>query len=168
YLLYFVPASAAASTNFTIDDTFGDSATGLSPTYSTNWNVGQTCSGCAVVPDASKTFMGTWHDTTTNSPMKPAPHQVNLTFQGTAIWVYCILANYDKEGLTTFTNASFELDGTPDVTYFHQPDGATDDFEYNVTVYSKTGLSNAKHTLVMTAEQGTSPSLLLFDWALYT
>lgn len=82
YLLYFVPASAAASTNFTIDDTFGDSATGLSPTYSTNWNVGQTCSGCAVVPDASKTFMGTWHDTTTNSPMKPAPHQVNLTFQG--------------------------------------------------------------------------------------
>ncbi|KAI0724107.1 hypothetical protein C8Q72DRAFT_858228 [Fomitopsis betulina] len=170
-LYYFVLASAAASTNVTIDDTYGDSVTGLRPVYSAGWNIGQDCSGCAITPDESKAFMGTWHDTTSDSPLDSTniPHQVTLTFRGTAIWVHCILANFNESSVvTTFTNASFELDGIPAAIYHHQPDGATGDFEYNVTVYSQTGLSNIEHTLVMTAEQGKSASLLLFDWAEYT
>ena len=176
---------AAASTYVTIDDTYGDSTTGVLPIYSLDWNVGQDCPACAIIPDASQAFMGSWHDTTSNNPVDSVPHRVNLTFKGvpgcthlhsadsliaqlgTAIWVYCILANFEKRGITTYTNASFELDGSPEDTYSHDPDGPTDDFKYNVTVYSKTGLSDAEHTLVMTAGQGTNASLLLFDWALY-
>ena len=72
----------AASANVTIDDTYGDPAMRVIPTYSANWNIGQECSGCAVIPDASKAFMGSWHDTTSNYPLKGASHQVTMTFKG--------------------------------------------------------------------------------------
>ena len=74
-------ASAATSVNVTIDDTSGDSLTGIKPTYSANWNVGQKCLTCAVTPEASEAFMGTWHDTTSNVP-QDKPHTVTMTFRG--------------------------------------------------------------------------------------
>ncbi|KZT68208.1 hypothetical protein DAEQUDRAFT_344616 [Daedalea quercina L-15889] len=166
-LLALLPHSAAASTNTTIDDQYGDLTTGRLPVYSGSWNVGQDCSGCAVSPMPSKTYMGTWHDTTSNSPASSPAHTVALTFNGTAIWVYCILANFVGESITTSTNISFELDGAPAGVYTHEPDTSDDDYAYNVTVYSNTGLSHSEHTLIMTAAQGQSASLLLFDWAKY-
>ena len=49
----------------TIDDTYGDSVTGVLPAYSdTNcWNPNP-CSICTLQPNASRTYNGTWHDTT--------------------------------------------------------------------------------------------------------
>ncbi|TFY65485.1 hypothetical protein EVJ58_g1953 [Rhodofomes roseus] len=98
--------------------------------------------------------------------MDYVPHNVTLTFNGTAISVYCIIANLVESDITTFTNISFEMDGAPAGHYVHTPNKGN--FEYNVTVYSVAGLSNEQHTLIMTAAQGTSPSLVLFDWAMYT
>lgn len=87
---------------------------------------------------------------------------------GTAIWIYCILANNASAGVTIFTNASFELDGAIVGGYEHNPDPSQGPFLYNVSVFRKTDLSNAEHTLVMTAMQEPEPSSLLFDYAVYT
>ncbi|KAH9934654.1 uncharacterized protein B0H18DRAFT_977570, partial [Fomitopsis serialis] len=171
YFLLVIPHVAAANTNRTIDDTYGDVATGMSPIYTENWNPGSTCMGCVIGPSAEKAYMGTWHDTTSDEPLGTSntAHDVALTFTGTAIWVYCIVADFDRQSITTFSNMSFELDGAAAGTYVHTPTGADqDNFEYNVTVYSVVGLSNVEHKLVMTAGQGTSASLILFDWAMYT
>lgn len=65
--------------NRTIDDTYGDSITGLQVVYS-GWNTGQLCPGCAVQPDASATFEGSWHDTT--SWNGDAPPSATMRFNG--------------------------------------------------------------------------------------
>ena len=87
---------------------------------------------------------------------------------GTAIWVYCILVNTGEEYITIFSNMTFELDGAPVVAFSHVPNPNGEQYLYNQTVFSQTGLSNTDHTLVMTAVLGSEPSLLLFDWAMYT
>ena len=82
------------------------------------------------------------------------------------------------------SNISFELDGTLEGSFLHVVDtsggfkslppheGLGYDIEpaylYNQNVFSKTGLDNQNHTLVMTAMRGANASLLLFDWAQYT
>ncbi|KAH9930961.1 uncharacterized protein B0H18DRAFT_872467 [Fomitopsis serialis] len=154
----------------TIDDTYGDSVTGVLPTYGANWNAGQTCSGCAVQPSPSGTYRGTWHDTTSDNPNSTTGHAVTLEFTGTAISVYCILVNSGSPYVTIASYISFEMDGDPAGTYTHNPDtsaGAAQ-YVYNATVFSQTGLSNASHTLLMNATQGSQASLVLFDWAMYT
>ena len=60
------------------------------------------------------------------------------------------------------------LDGDLAGTYQHNPDSRDAQYLYNIVVFSKEGLSNQEHTLVMSAEYGTKQSLLLFDWAMYT
>ena len=87
---------------------------------------------------------------------------------GTAIWVYLILANNASTGVTIFTNASFELDGKLVHVYNHIPDPSQGPYLYNVSAFQQSNLEIAEHTLVMTAVQGSQPSLLLFDYAVYT
>lgn len=87
---------------------------------------------------------------------------------GTAIWVYGIMLNSMPPPIVTFTNISFALDGAAAGTFVHAPDPETELPEYNVTIYSKTGLQNGEHMLVMTMIQDPDPSILLFDWAMYT
>ena len=80
-----------------------------------------------------------------------------------------ILANSAPASSTSiFTNVTFELDDVFAGFYEHVPLPTASEFEYNVTAFSKTGLDNKDHSLVMTAAQGLMPSLLLFDWAMYT
>ncbi|KAH9930957.1 uncharacterized protein B0H18DRAFT_119889 [Fomitopsis serialis] len=159
---------SAGQVNRTIDDTYGDLVTGLLPTYTSNWNPGQGCSGCAVQPSKSEAYAGTWHDTTSNNPNSTSGHYVTIQFTGTAIWMSCILVNNATTGITIFTNVSIELDSREAGTYTHVPDPTAAQYVYNVTVFGQTGLSNNSHTLVMTAVQGSQPSLLLFDRAIYT
>lgn len=85
--------------------------------------------------------------------------------------MYLIVSNSvanDPPNTYIFTNVTFELDGYPVGTYTHPPNASATQYEYNVTALSKTGLDNMQHTLVITAAQGSQPSLLLFDWAMYT
>ncbi|KAH9930924.1 uncharacterized protein B0H18DRAFT_1116631 [Fomitopsis serialis] len=160
-------AAFAVPTNRTIDDEWGDLVTGEKPVYSNAWNYGPTCGQCDLHPSVGEAFQSTWHDTTSNTLAEPS---VTLNFTGTAIWVYCIRSNYDAVGDITFTNATFELDGILVDTYYYAPKTWVDQFEYNVTVFNRTELSNEKHTLVVTAAQNSSglASVLLFDWAMYT
>lgn len=81
-LPYFL-SSVRAATNVTVDDEYGDSETGATPTYSPSsgvWNQGNTCTGCLVKPDSSETFDGTWHDTTW-AP-NDQPHTITINFTG--------------------------------------------------------------------------------------
>ena len=70
--------------------------------------------------------------------------------------------------IVTFTNVSFTMDGVAAGTFVHAPDPEKVSPDYNVTIYSETGLQNAEHTLVITMMQDLNPSVLLFDWAMYT
>lgn len=103
---------------------------------------------------------------------------------GTAIWVYCILVEIASTEYASYfgSNISFELDGTLEGTFIHVLDNPwsaviplrqdlgdqNGGYSYNQTVFSKTGLQNQDHTLVITPVRGANASLLLFDWAEYT
>ncbi|KAH9922671.1 uncharacterized protein B0H18DRAFT_508385 [Fomitopsis serialis] len=167
-LLLFVATGARAigtTTNRTIDDFYGDSATGAIPLYSDGWNYGPQCSGCFIQPAIGETFDQSWHDVTA-SPTDPAPKTVTLSFNGTAIWVYGVVPNY-VEYATTLVNVSFELDGKVVGLYTHAP-SASVGYIYNVTLYSNTAIANGQHTLVMTPQRESNSSYLAFDWAQYT
>ncbi|KAI0736641.1 hypothetical protein C8Q72DRAFT_791036 [Fomitopsis betulina] len=132
--------SAVLKMNRTIDDYFADSVTGRQVEYTGYWNVGQTCYGCAIHPDANKAYAGTWHDVTSNYPNTSIADYLTIQFK----------------------------DGEPAGTYTHFPNPDDAQFIYNLNVFSQTELENAEHTLVMTAIQGAQPSYLLFDWVQYT
>ncbi|KAH9930966.1 uncharacterized protein B0H18DRAFT_120087 [Fomitopsis serialis] len=159
----------------TIDDTFGDSVTGEIPNYSSSdcWSQGPDCSGCFLQPDASKAYNGTWHDTSSNTcsgndandPFK-AGHGVTFTFVGTSLAVFVIMVS---QGPTTWpTNLSFSLDGETSYAAFPiNLNGDSYEFDYHVPVFDNSLLNNSLHTFTMAAQQGTSGSTLLFDYATY-
>ncbi|KAH9829640.1 uncharacterized protein C8Q71DRAFT_717950 [Rhodofomes roseus] len=154
-------------TNRTIDDYYGDSVTGLQPQYRSGsaWNYGPQCPGCFIQPAADEAFDQSWHDVTA-SPNDPGPSNVTLTFTGTAVWVYGVVPNYVQYA-TTFVNVSFELDGKVAGLYTHVPSTSTS-YEYNVTLFSNTGLANTQHTLVISPQREPDTSYMAFDWAQYT
>ena len=81
-LLATVTLSSAVLVNRTIDDQFGDPITSTYPVYSPvgDWQQGATCSDCAIKPDVSKAFDGTWHDSTFYPGS--TPKSVSVTFNG--------------------------------------------------------------------------------------
>ncbi|KZT06163.1 uncharacterized protein LAESUDRAFT_726375 [Laetiporus sulphureus 93-53] len=164
YLAFILMATLVSPTptNFTIDDEYGDSVSGLQPIYQPSWNYGPQCPGCAIHPEKDETFDQTWHDTTIH-PEDPS-YNVTLMFNGTAIWVYCIIP-FSQVNVVTFVNLTFELDGDYVGAFSHQSD---DYMSYNITVYSNTSMENQDHTLVMTLRNDIDASVALFDWAQYT
>ena len=94
---------------------------------------------------------------------------LRMLCSGTAVWINAIIVNSASTSeIVIFTNITFELDNQIAGTYSHFPSLGASEYEYNVTVFGKTGLDNTAHTLTMAAVQGSQPSLLLFDWAIYT
>ena len=63
---------------------------------------------------------------------------------------------------------TFEIDGVLTATYEHNPDPNKEQYLYNVSVFHKTGMDMREHVLKIAAVQGSLPSLLLFDYAVYT
>ncbi|KAI9060633.1 hypothetical protein FKP32DRAFT_1577745, partial [Trametes sanguinea] len=161
--------TAAALVNRTIDDQQGDSVTGQLPSKfpADKWANGQQCPSCGIRPgsvvDPKQTFRRTWSDST-YKPGQP-DHVINVSFTGTAVYVYNLIVNTIPE-ITTMTNLSFSIDGTYMAQYIHNPD-ATSLVLYNVSVFSHTQLTNRTHLLEMRAS-GLSESLILFDYIVYT
>ncbi|KAI0717137.1 hypothetical protein C8Q76DRAFT_568054, partial [Earliella scabrosa] len=125
------------------------------------WTRGDLCDGCAAKPDPSLAREGTWSDTT-HHPGDAEPRIAATRFTGTAVSVYCILANY-IQWVDTMTNLSFVLDGAAVGTYLHTPTTSTE-YRYNVRVYNKQALENKEHTLEIHVVGDTKPSLLLLDY----
>ena len=158
--------------NRTIDDQLGDPVTGIKPIYLPDgpWNFGPTCTHCnlnTMVIDKSHVFEGTWHDVLYR--VGDSTPTVSLSFLGTAVYVYFIVANTVPE-TTTLVNVSFYLDGnegSADGTFFHAPDSTTN-VEYNVLAFARRTLANHAHTLVIISGGGSSESVMLFDYMVYT
>ncbi|PPQ88330.1 LOW QUALITY PROTEIN: hypothetical protein CVT25_012441 [Psilocybe cyanescens] len=170
YFLGFGPLLVVAGiVNRTIDDSFGDSQTGLQVTYlpttSGVWK-DETCIGCAINADTSQTFKGTY----TAATYAPSLNSISITmkFNGTAIYVFFVLANNEGDGITTLTLANFTLDGKAPQLFQHAPDLTSQDIEYNQLVFSQTNLINAQHTLVISTSGVDSNVYVNFDYAIYT
>jgi hypothetical protein len=175
-------AMAGPSTR-TIDDQKGDSVTGVLPVYqpTDGWKFGPTCIACFVKLDASKAFDQSWHDATAaagdvrnitlsftgmSCSYPDADSCAHRGWTGTAVQVFGIVPNLVLDA-TTIVNVTFNLDGTPGTPFFHAPD-VTNNFLFNASVFSRQGLANVPHKLVITPTGGTASSLFLFDYATYT
>lgn len=82
YLIATAQIAFAAQVNRSIDDTYGDSVTGDRPTYlPTTGGVwaDATCQGCAIQPNPSLAFDGSW----TASTYHPALNEISFQFQFT-------------------------------------------------------------------------------------
>ncbi|EJD01916.1 uncharacterized protein FOMMEDRAFT_147086 [Fomitiporia mediterranea MF3/22] len=158
---------SAAARNITVDDTYGDEVTGAKPVYSPAdvWNPGPGCSTCAIKPDATQAYNGTWHDST-RPPNAPA-YTIEIGFSGYAVSAYFILANNMPAPIVTTTTMSFSIDGNNVGSFDHEP-GATSDLQYNVLGFTKDGLSDSPHRLLITSEAAGKQSLVIFDRIVYS
>ncbi|KAI1791561.1 hypothetical protein LXA43DRAFT_1010776 [Ganoderma leucocontextum] len=157
-----IPPAAAVSVNITVDDTFGNSDS------TDSWHIGsptEQCNVCAIKPsqfDTSQILDQSWHHATY---YVGTPIQVQVTFRGTAVYVYNVIPNYLK-GAHTVVNLSFSIDGQTVGQFTHTPDSSST-ILYNHLVYSNTGLSDSVHTLVMSVLENDQ-SLIIFDYLVYT
>ncbi|KAM5543079.1 hypothetical protein V8D89_003463 [Ganoderma adspersum] len=167
-----VPPSAAVSVNITVDDTFGSKDGTISPVYipaNSTWHAGsptEQCAVCAIKPselDTTEIVEQSWHH---GSYLPGIPIYVQVTFPGTAVYVYNVVPN-TLPGANTFVNISFVLDGEFVGRFLRVPD-ATSEILYNHLVYANASLSaDVPHTLEMSATGGNE-SLIFFDYLLYT
>ncbi|KAI1790962.1 hypothetical protein LXA43DRAFT_1013838 [Ganoderma leucocontextum] len=153
----FVGPSACTMINRTIDDKNGDEVTHQVPV---------TC-GISTTPphgvESDRLFNSTWHDTTVH-PNDP-PHTIALSFTGSAVYVFNMIAN--RHGTTsTETHITFFIDDENVGQYDHTPND-TSDFQYQVPVYTNSTLPYGEHSLKIVAD-GTQLSLVLFDYVVYT
>jgi len=115
--------------------------------------------------DASQAFDSTWHYTV-NAPGDSEPHIANLSFTGSAIYVFFILAGTGQP-VATSSNLTFILDGeevrlASDVTL------SGTYVQYNTPVYVNETLSNGPHQLTIQMMATANSSIVLFDYAVYT
>lgn len=81
--ILFATLALAALQNVTVDDSASTGA--VVPAYlpsPSDWNQGNTCSGCLAKPDPALAYDGTWHDTTF-SPSSTVYQAFEFTFVGT-------------------------------------------------------------------------------------
>lgn len=179
------PRVVLADTNCTIDDTKGDSVTGITPVYKPQsaWE-DATCSGCFVKPNVQQAFDGTW-TAATYSPDKTEtsiefsfkgtqrPHALPTwavltdVLTGTAIYVYFIIPQTIQYTDTT-TDCNFALDGGSPEHFLHTPDPSSADILYNQLVFHRTGLSNDDHSLKIYTSGLDHNVFTNFDYAVYT
>ncbi|KAJ7841042.1 hypothetical protein B0H14DRAFT_3694851 [Mycena olivaceomarginata] len=154
-----IPHVLAASVNRTIDDTFGDPATGALPTLGpTGWfddfckvflPLAVDCPTGHWAPDKKDAFNQTYHFTYS------AADFLTLQFTGTAIYV----------GRLAGRDLLHSWDGGPAKVQHGDLGGLPALPAYNVLLYSETGLDNATHNLTIQPLKG---QLLFFDYAVYT
>lgn len=153
-------------------------------------NITKSSTGCALQPPISSAFGGTYTAATYN----PGLQNISITFDftgsrknfshflfiklirfiilGTAIYVYFILANNPAPGITATTAANFTLNGSLVGTFNHSPNTSTSapDFQFNQSAlaFSKAGLKNVTHQMVISTSGLSEDVWVNFDYALYT
>ncbi|KAF5373809.1 hypothetical protein D9758_000977 [Tetrapyrgos nigripes] len=169
-------AARVHAVNRTIDDTTGDLVTGVRPIFlpvTEAWQTAESCAvegvgeACVLRPDETLAFDGTWTAATHKSGEED--RSIILQFHGTAIYVYFILPT---DGALPFvTESNFILDDSP-AGYFYLKPSTVSNSEYlyheNALVFSKTGLTNNDHTLVISTAGLDHDVFINFDYAVYT
>ncbi|KAL5512007.1 hypothetical protein ACEPAH_5226 [Sanghuangporus vaninii] len=161
--------------NVTIDDQFGDPTTGQVIQYNPSgvWQPGQSCEPCTAKPrPISNAYNGTWTDgsffpqgTGTNG-LSGQIISASVPFIGTAVYVQAILtgSRTSPDGNSDFT---FYIDNVTSGVFQRAPNG-DNTYQFDQTVFSKTGLSNSLHTLTIESGRAGDKSLVLLDSIIYT
>ncbi|KAF8998269.1 hypothetical protein BDQ17DRAFT_1428557 [Cyathus striatus] len=167
FLFSLFSFTLAGIVNRTIDDSFGDSQTSQKPLYLPRAGVwdDQTCKTCAINPDPSKAFMKTYTAATYSPDINNI--SISMGFEGTAIYVFFILANNQGAGIITATMANFTIDGQL-VGYFTYSPGNTSNILFNQLAFKKIDLPNGIHQLVISTSGIKSEAFINFDYAIYT
>ncbi|KAJ7576736.1 hypothetical protein C8J56DRAFT_1117165 [Mycena floridula] len=167
YILFGLLARQCHCATVTIDDTLGDPTTGETIVYSERWNVGQDCDVCAVHPDKTQTYQGTWHDSTYD-PNQADILQATVKFSGTSVSVFGVIFvdQLDVHPMSLL----FSIDSEPAGTFSRtmaDAAGATG-YQYHVPFYTNQTLSPGDHTLTIhNGIPGGPASLLLLDYITY-
>lgn len=181
-LLLFVLHASAGLVNVTIDDS--DPLIIYSP--AAQWSTGETCASCTAHPDVSRTFSGTWHDSTFPSEgaeedlrtaslvfngmqtyLSSAFRITNLAVLGSAIYVYCILPHsFDLPDSNA--DMTFIIDGQVVGTFMLHPSGASD-YDYDVPVYVNSSIPAGVHSFALqSGHVGGARSLVLLDYIVFS
>ncbi|KAE9402050.1 hypothetical protein BT96DRAFT_1017864 [Gymnopus androsaceus JB14] len=167
---------STAAVNRSIDDSLGDSVTGQRPIFLPStagvWADQTQCSvvaaPCGLLPPITSAFDGTYTAATYN----PGLDNMSITFDftGTAVYIFFILANNPADGITATTAANFTIDGALSGTFSHSPDSSAPDFQFNQSslAFSKTGMKNATHQMIISTSGLSENVWVNFDYALYT
>ncbi|OCH92669.1 hypothetical protein OBBRIDRAFT_726328 [Obba rivulosa] len=167
-LRYIFPVSAILR-NVSIDDTYGDPTTGEHFVYTPAqaWNNSQTCDRCASDPDLGLSFDQTWHEATT--PTNPfVTTNATVKFQGTALYVYCILSYFSQ--FWGNIDMTFYIDGEVHGSFVEYPPNTPNGtYHYSTLVFFTDALSQENHTFTLVNGEVTKTrSLVVLDYIQYT
>ncbi|TFK22991.1 hypothetical protein FA15DRAFT_595123 [Coprinopsis marcescibilis] len=160
-LLQGLSSSLAALVNRTVDDTGSGNAVSYFPNDNSIWKRSN-CDNCWLFPDVNRTYGGTYLAATYGPGQRTITLQ--LRFEGTAIYVFFILANRGSPGTILDTMCDISLDNNSPTRYLHVPNpSAADQFLYDQLVYENSNLENSAHTLNITSH-GSDRSYINFDY----
>ncbi|KAJ3879968.1 hypothetical protein F5051DRAFT_401130 [Lentinula edodes] len=158
--------------NFTVDDS--DPSIRYSPAGAWNArNAAQNCTGCSAQPDPDEMLQGTWHDGTFSPSAGSNDHPntplfANITFNGSAVYVFCALAE-STTAPDGNSDMAFYIDGQPMGTFAKPAPGFDDIYEYQYLVFSIDTLVMGVHTLVLqNGYMNAQKSLVLLDYIVYS
>lgn len=142
---------AGISLNVTIDDTLGDSVTGNQIVYSPadNWQSSSNCSECASTFAMAMVYDRTW-------TLSTHPGNATISFYGSAVYVYCIIADYAE--------MAFLIDDLFVGTFTFSPSTEL----YNYPVYTNGELPMGYHTLIIMNGVNETSSGAVLDYIVYT
>ncbi|KLO18719.1 hypothetical protein SCHPADRAFT_886012 [Schizopora paradoxa] len=152
--------------NVSIDDTSGDPTTGAHVTYGpTNaWSSsGTPCSPLDIQSD--KVYNKTWHTGVYTNNTDPV--WASVPFTGSAIYVWGVLATCSGSNISE-ASIGFTIDGKAMGKFKEPSTNASDAVQYNVLLFSSTGLNNTNHTLIMGVGGGNQSAYAILDKIVYT
>ncbi|KAF9463794.1 hypothetical protein BDZ94DRAFT_1258045 [Collybia nuda] len=163
----------AGLVNITVDDSSGDPRSGNSILYNppSVWNTAEHCSSvlCNARPDIKIVYSGSWHEATFDPQSTIVPITASFEFQGSAVYVYCVLAT-SIAFPSGKSEMSFSIDGQLAGTFSRSPPGPWG-YQYNVPVFSHSALSPGTHRLDITngnIGQTQGQTLLMLDNIVYS
>ncbi|KIK70414.1 hypothetical protein GYMLUDRAFT_271851 [Collybiopsis luxurians FD-317 M1] len=131
------------------------------------------CSSCTANPDALRMYNDTFHDGTFNTVpgsnnFPNTPLTASLSFNGTAVYVFCALAE-SSTSPDGDSDLSFFIDGILAGTFVKKAPGNNNTYDYAVSVFSTTSLSPSQHNLtIQNGHINGAKSLVLLDQIVYT
>lgn len=155
-ILPFVHSSRAIPVNVTIDDIFGDEKSAVLPNWADGWRYNNSqcedpgsspilTTTCLQEVNPATAFQNTWTGVVINATTTSygLGSQLNLTFYGTAIYVYHIIPASNPYVEDAFW-ISFGLDNEAYALHSYTKTSST---QYNQLAYSRVDLTISHHTL---------------------
>ncbi|KAJ3842939.1 hypothetical protein F5878DRAFT_528918 [Lentinula raphanica] len=158
--------------NITVDDSSESPAIVYSP--ASNWHAGSkgsSCSECNAHPNSSD--IRTWHESTftpngNGKDDSNTPLFANLTFTGSAVYVFCALAE-SSVSPNGNSDMAFYIDGQLNGTFVKPAQGINNTYEYQSLVYSIDSLVPGKHTLsLQNGYTNSNESLVILDYIVFS